>query len=377
MSLAALLSTALILLVANQSYSFTCVRLTQLHKLRRHAIVVMQAMQCSDGFDRDVMYTKAKIDYSAANEYIQAHYNISQYFPHNDCIETIHNGRRLQESYHNEQEMLTDNGLAIVASPMSPTPINWSERDSIQQSYLPELQKIIYKLFPEKIIHLSFWNPMMRGESLETSRHQDQLLHTPTANIASLVHIDTDIGAYENIRDVLAIIDNNRVSNESSTLSSSAFDEIANAIVSGKKRFAILNFWRNIGGTPVSRAPLSIYSTTYDGDEAFPDAAPNAERSKWYMFPDATREEVIVFYQYDRERNQPSDLWHCAIELEENESDCVQRKSFDIRAFIVFEEEVPSNNDRFSPDRIRPILSFEESGCFCDEQAEKRTQGGE
>ena len=85
---------------------------------------------------------------------------------------------------------------------------------------------------------------------------------------------------------------------------------------------------------------------------------------------------MIVFYQYDRERNQPSDLWHCAIEVEENEeSDCVhRRKSFDIRAFIVFDEEVSSIDDRFSPERTRPMLSFEESGCFCDEQAAKRTQ---
>jgi len=386
MSLATLLSTALIFLVINQSYSFICISITQLHHthmLWRQEIIDMQATQYSDESNRyDAMYTKAKIDYSAANEYIQAHYNISQYFPHNNCIETIHNGRRLQESYHDEREMLKENGLAIVTSPMPTTPINyWSERDSNQQYYLPELENIIInRLFPEKIIHLSFWNPMMRGESLELSRHQDQLLlHTPTANIASLVHIDTDVGAYEKIQDVLAIIDKNRVQNDSSVPSSNTFDEVANAIVSEKKRFAILNFWRNIRETPVSRAPLSIYSSRYDdGDDvAFPDAAPNTERSKWYMFPNATRDEVIVFYQYDRERNQPSDLWHCAIELEENESDdCVhRRKSFDIRAFIVFDEEVSSRSDRFSPERSRPILSFEESGCFCDEQAAKRTQG--
>mmetsp|Transcript_8194 Transcript_8194/g.11791 ORF Transcript_8194/g.11791 Transcript_8194/m.11791 type:complete len:383 (-) Transcript_8194:208-1356(-) len=379
MSLAALLSTALILLDINQSYSFTCVRNAPSQMMQRHAIIDMQAAQCSSANNRDAMYTQAKIDYSAANEYIHAHYSISQYFPHNDCIEAIHDGRRLQESYHNEREMLKDNGLAIVASPMPTTPINWSERDSIQQYYLPELEKIINRLFPEKIIHLSFWNPMMRGESLEISRHQDQLLHTPTANIASLVHIDTDVGAYEKIQDVLAIIDNNRIQRNDSSVSSSssACDDVANAIVSEKKRFAILNFWRNIGETPVSRAPLSIYSTRYDGDVAFPDAAPIAEDSKWYMFPDATKDEVIVFYQYDRERNQASDLWHCAIELEENESDdCVHRReSLDIRAFIVFDEEVSSHTDRFSSDRSRPILSLEESGCFCDEQAAKRTQG--
>ena len=74
--------------------------------------------------------------------------------------------------------------------------------------------------------------------------------------------------------------------------------------------------------------------------------------------------------------DQPSDLWHCAIEVEEKESDSVhRRKSFDIRALIVFDDEVSDNHDRFSPERTRPVLSFEESGCFCDKQAAKRTGG--
>ena len=366
MSAAAFLSTALVFLYITQSCSFICVSFTS----PSSPIPMMQRR------NRHTMYTQARVDYSAANEYIQAHYNISQYFHHNDCIETIHDGRRLQESCHNEREMLKENGLAIVASPMPKTQIIWSERDSVQQCYLPELERIINKLFPEKIIHLSFWNPMMRGESLEISRQRDQLLHTPTANIASLVHIDTDVGAYDSIEEFLAIIDNNRVQNDSLASSSSVIEDVTDDIVSGRKRFAILNFWRNTGETPVTQAPLSIYSSRYDGDVAFPDAAPNVEDSKWYMFPNATRDEVIVFYQYDRERDQPSDLWHCAIEVEEKESDSVhRRKSFDIRALIVFDDEVSDNNDRFSPERTRPVLSFEESGCFCDKQAAKRTGG--
>jgi len=50
------------------------------------------------------------------------------------------------------------------------------------------------------------------------------------------------------------------------------------------------------------------------------------------------------------------------------------RRSFDIRALIVLDESVPEELDRFSPDRTRPILTFEESGCFCDEQAADRKQ---
>ena len=93
-------------------------------------------------------------------------------------------------------------------------------------------------------------------------------------------------------------------------------------------------------------------------------------------------EEVIVFYQYDRNMLQSSDLWHCAISPAAREqtgqtnhaAQLEPRRSFDIRALVVLDETVSRDPDRFSSDRTRPILTFEESGCFCDEQAVKRTE---
>ena len=89
-----------------------------------------------------------------------------------------------------------------------------------------------------------------------------------------------------------------------------------------------------------------------------------------------------MFLQYDRLVSQTSDLWHCALPnsnngetINDDGRDVNFRKSFDVRAFVVFDEKVPQQLDRFRDDRIRPILSFEESGCFCDKQAEERTNG--
>jgi hypothetical protein len=53
-----------------------------------------------------------------------------------------------------------------------------------------------------------FWNPMMRGETYEMSCHGEQK-KTPTANTASMVHIETDVGAFD-IHDFLQIIEKNR-----------------------------------------------------------------------------------------------------------------------------------------------------------------------
>lgn len=218
---------------------------------------------------------------------------------------------------------------------------------------------------------------MLRGTELEMSRTENGLDDIPTANIASLVHIDTDVGAYESIEDVLNIVDKNKLQSPTQS-NSNKFnkEDVANDIIKNNRRFAIINFWRNIGEEPVSNSPLAILSTIYDNNtKAFPNEQPNMNKSKWYTFPNATHDEVIVFYQYDRNVQQRSDLWHCAISTPASteSSSCTKpRKSFDIRAFVLLDECVPNEVDRFSSDRTRPILNFEESGCFCDAQAEKR-----
>ena len=84
MSVAALLSTALILTFVNLSCSFVYIS----YKLqsqsspthRRNTNVAMQAVQSFDerGSDSDAtICTKASVHYSDASEYIQAHYNIT------------------------------------------------------------------------------------------------------------------------------------------------------------------------------------------------------------------------------------------------------------------------------------------------------------
>jgi hypothetical protein len=364
----------------------------------------------------------AIIDYSAANEYVRSHYNQTRYFGGDNIkddkvFECIYNARELQSRYKNEKAMLNDNGIAILK--LSPTPIikqqqhkdsiKFTDLEDIKKSYLPELDKIIYSLFPsEKILMHCFWNPMIRGESYEISQRKDEDGGNgddkiPTANIAPMSHIDTDVGAYKSIHDLLNIISKNKVERSLSSLETTTTTEYydlnnmnmkdtADAIIDGKKRFIILNFWRNIGTTPVVRSPLSILSTRYYNNNAaaFPDANPDMDESKWYIFPNTTQDEVIAFYQYDRFISQPSDLWHCAVSMvqqeqqssDDDDDDGINmenhdpllppRTSFDIRAFIVLDENVPVELDRFTPNRSRPILSFEESGCFCDEQAAKK-----
>lgn len=319
----------------------------------------------SHGGDIPVVVCSAVVDYSAVNEYVQAHYQTG-YFDVDRIEQQFHDGLALRSNCASERNVLSDNGVAVINSPLQDE-INWTKLEDIERCYIPYLKQIICRLF-DNIECYCFWNPMMRGESYSVSRSEVEA--TPTANVASLVHIDTDIGAFD-LEDFLDIVDENSV--YQSTLGDShSFRQTAQNAIVNNKRFVVLNFWRNIGSQPVSSSPLAILSTRYDNpNKAFPDVSPS-EDSRWYVFPNITGDEVVAFYQYDRNVMQASDMFHCAI------SNGVKfgegRKSFDIRALILLDEDVPAEADRYRSGRTRPVLSFEESGIFCDEQAKKRKE---
>jgi hypothetical protein len=80
-----------------------------------------------------------------------------------------------------------------------------------------------------------------------------------------------------------------------------------------------------------------------------------------------------------------SDIWHCALTVhrllvdeegttnksnQQTRQPNVPRKSFDIKAMVVLKETVPSNLDRFQA-ATRPLLTWEESGVFCNAQAQR------
>ena len=434
------------------------VRHQDVHDFCRYALMSSQGKEpCIDP------WTNAIIDYSGANEYMESHYgnhpllksaiwatSSAPYFFRNisegdKVLEPIYNARELQfldentnllatnkstvlnstkNTFSRHREILKKYGMTLVDSPT--TVVEWSNKKIIEDVYIKELENLLSTLFPSEIEMYCFWNPMLRGELHELSppqqqRHsdtqarqkrddipEDKELPIPTANVASAVHIDTDVGAYDSLESFLKIVRANEVKRQGDAEPFNG-NKYQNAISNEKKRFAVINFWRSTNReTAVTTSPLAILSTRYEDEgrrrintnssssrttktknfsdfSAFPVSRPDLDQSKWYSFPNMTNNEVLVFYQYDRLGTQPSDLWHCAISVE---IECAEgsgvnsnpglkrrkapRESFDIRALIVFDEVVNSDEDRFHPERIRPLLSFEESGCFCDEQAISR-----
>ena len=217
---------------------------------------------------------------------------------------------------------------------------------------------------------------MLRGENLEMAPR--------TSPVASLVHIDTDVGAHD-VETLVGMVERNQIRSAKETAPFPR-EEVIDVIGSKRRRFAIVNAWRGVDpdGSSVQRAHLGLFCPRYaDTPDAlpgrhrtFPALRPDLSRSRWYTYPNLAQDEIILFKQYDRNVERISDIWHCSLPVFPGEEERHPRTSFDCRALVIFDDGgLAEELDRYCDDRLRPQLSLEESGCFCDSQAEKRSGG--
>lgn len=362
---------------------------------------------------------RATIDYSTASEYIQEHYNITDYFGRSFDAEGVASHRRQEYVFDARKGILIDGDedspdgkKGISMRPASfddcgfqlfhaPTKVrNFCDMDDIRQQYVKELKE---SLIPralgfvdgDGIESITLWHPVVRGEDGSLEPRSDE--RPSMGPVASRAHIDTDVGAY-GLEGVCNLVDKNRVDavdvpsatddpGRSTSASKTSITDELMAACEGCRRVILLNLWRPM--VPVKSSPLGILATRYDPAiplqrAVFPLAAPDtSSTSRWYIFSDMQPDECLVFKQYDRRLDKISDLWHCALPdlSEAHPSDVAlagwstnqPRKSFDIKAMIVLKERVPSHLDRSNVARP-PQLTLEESGEFCNSQA-RRLEG--
>ena len=313
----------------------------------------------------------ADVDYSAANTFVSTHYaslrgSSDQYFPsQTTATEPIFDGRLgvYDDNDVLQQASLGSCGFTLRPSPTSVT--NWSSLEQISHLYLPELRQTILDAFAydcdgaRGITDMVFWNPMLRGEGWVPDEHTPGTEATACGPIAGMAHLDTDMNFFGGRTDELVrMVERNRVESliEGQPPSGAPLKgrgrALADAVGSGRRRFAVVNAWRSIDQQePVRRAPLAVLATKYKtGEEkrAVPEASPCMDRSKWYVFPHMRSDEVLLFTQYDRSVEQPSDVWHCALPGVSEGNEAPPRRSFELRCLVVFEEELPYECDRFS-----------------------------
>jgi hypothetical protein len=332
----------------------------------------------------------AFVDYSTATEYVEEHYNIPKYFG-----EEL---RRNEPIFNARQGVLeyTDGHQIKVAPPSldkcgfqlfsAPTQVqNYQSLKEIQLHYVDELKTLIPRalgVLAQNIESITIWHPTLRGEEISVgSRMENQ---PGLAPIASRVHIDTDVNAFR-LEGLCNMVDKNRVDSTSTASRSDKvkIDSIKAALMKDcedHRRFILLNIWRPI--VPCMSAPLGLLATKYDlslspQEAVFPKAAPCPKISQWYIFSNMQPDECIVFKQYDRRSDKISDVWHCALHVQHDDKQCEDlstttnpRKSFDIKAMVVLKEGVPPYLDRLEQPTL-PVLTWEESGEFCDSQAKR------
>lgn len=258
--------------------------------------------------------------------------------------------------------------------------MNWTPLDEIRHNYLPVVEQALRNAYGSsndsetRIDQVLFWNPMLRSCNAPQTRSSTT---TPTASYAALPHIDVDVNAFENAAALVDLIWKNQISTIDNDESFSTKEWWINAIGAQGRRFAVVNAWKNVDpAQPIQRQPLAMYRPVYKHDDkAFPDEQPIQSQSHWYTFPQMRHDELLLFCQYDRHVQWPSDVWHLAVDLvneEQGDTTATTRTSLDVRALILFHEAVPAAHDRFTADRTLAKLSLQASAAFCQSQADAR-----
>lgn len=323
----------------------------------------------------------ADVDYSAASEFIEEHYHIPDYFGK----ETV----RAEPIYDARDGVVKRNG--DIVTPLgamkgcgfclmeAPTTVeNFDDLSEVRSTYLEEMRKLIPQALEidiDDIESIIFWHPMLRGESM-TPRHRSDS-KPAVATSASMVHIDTDVGAY-GLEGILDLVQSNLVDPDPTT-SQTRFDKdkIYKQLASENRRFVFLNTWRPL--VEVRSRPLAIWSTTYqESNGMFPKMRPCLDASRWYVFSKMEPSECLIFKQYDRRLDQSCDFWHTSLDIiSKSDGDrphqAHPRRSFDMKVMVILRETVPPDQDRLSAS-TRPELNLEESGDFCEEQANRRSK---
>ena len=363
-------------------------------------------------------WARAILDYSAANEYMEHYYGISNYFNVRTSPETIYNARRgvLRRNGNNQDQLvkptLDSCGFTLIdlaPSSSQPDTMDWNNMSHIRNIFLPRARHALLQAYASmpyvKVRDAIFWKPTLRDG--------------PSTHV-SPVHMDIDVNAYRTVDEFLDFIWSCRVPEQEQEDSQDATvqrDMWKHALERGA-RFCITNLWQKVDRVAVQNnnkdAPLALLRTEYDNKDfcevdafglcpsdyealdrddqddkdsrerwshnhkdqdsastdddvlsswpAFPRAQPSPRFSRWYTFPNVTSDDLVVFTQYDRDVRTTTDMWHCALTKivaggcgSSNNGNGNHRHSFDVRCLVLLDETVPLEWDRWTSAHQLPM----------------------
>lgn len=147
-------------------------------------------------------WTKATVDYSAANEYVEVHYGnhpllqssssmkssipyfLRETFGGDKVREPIYNARELRtlstQTVSNNStkiaspchsNLLKKYGMTLVDSPAKMVDVDCKNRKQIEEVYVQELEDILPTPFSSETEMYCFWHPMLRGTTTGYRHH--------------------------------------------------------------------------------------------------------------------------------------------------------------------------------------------------------------
>lgn len=272
---------------------------------------------------------------------------------------TVWNGRNLIKTLHTS-------GFELVPSDISSLDVDFINQTDVVENYYPHVEEFLTSFLTKndnlknvQVVVVAFDHNVRSNQGAGKTRIKNGGSAT-VQNPAGLVHADyTKISAprrLEQLGETTRSI--NDVRQQSSMLDSNAVQEA----LSGKRRFAFINVWRNIAKEPVQQMPLAcIDATTVDtatdlrtfqihyadrvGENYL--CCPSPQHT-WCYFPLMTRNEALLLKQWDSsgdvargndaDRDLSTMTVHSAFMDPTSLPDAPPRESIEVRCVVIWDE---------------------------------------
>lgn len=251
----------------------------------------------------------------------------------------LHNGRA-------EKLSLSQNGFELLTHTHSCGNIDWSDSAAVRASYYPKMLSLAKDL-TGAVEALPVYHMYRDGGQNAYSRH--------ASHYTSFVHSD-----------ISPCIEWSGGCPESG--GQAPWAAVAD------RQFAIINFWRPVGGTPIKNNHLAVLdAATLELSDIVPKEDVDEQdksqhlrlirnpEQRWYYFPEMMSNEVLAFTQYDtREASWAHALrptFHSSFKDPTCPADAPARQSVEFRILCLFENEDGAERRRKQFTKQFPPLS--------------------
>ena len=274
----------------------------------------------------------------------------------------IHNARNAGETMK-----LKSNGFELIPSRVSDTDINYFDQTDVLEQYYPICEDLIAKALQNdlgtsaknKFTVKAFDHNVRSTKGGTIDNSAGATVQQPVA----VVHGDyTRVSAPHRLQELTLTPKSNDVLKEKLGQASLLDSDIVKEAIEGKRRFALVNVWRNLQkDKPVRQYPLACvdaHTVKFDdlrtfqihykdriGENYFVCHHP---RQQWWYYPAIEHDEALLIKQWDsfgglakgQEQDEKDDVSTMSLHssLLDASSDTTERESIEVRCVVIWDE---------------------------------------